>query len=123
MIHGRYRRKDSDFLTFKQIQNLRGVKCANEDRRAAEDDLRQGVDEKSACVEHGEDVEIDIVMCHIVDDGIERVPSDHAVRHFRSFGQTCRSASEYQGGGILCFETGTGHGGVRGGLKSRLERH
>ena len=104
-------------FALEQSQHLCGLELTDENRCPAEDDLRQGVHEKSARVEHREDVEVDIVMCHIVDDGVERIPRDHAVGHFRGFRKAGRSAGEYQGGDVLCFEAGTGNGGVGSGLE------
>ena len=114
--------KDRDMLALDQGQHLRRVELADEDRRPAKDDLRQGVDEQPARVEHREDVQIHVVMGHVVDDGVERVPGDHAVGDLRRFGQAGRPAGEDQGGDIFCFKAFTGHGRVRRRIGARFQR-
>ena len=55
-------------------------------------------------MEHREDVEIHIVMCHIMDNGVECIPHDHAVRYLGSFRQTSCSTGEDQRRDIFRFE-------------------
>ena len=91
-------------LALEQCQHLRRIELPNKYRRSAEDDLRQRVHEQSARMEHREDIQVHIVMGHIMNNSIERVPRDHAIGDFRGFGQPCRAACEDQGSDVFGFE-------------------
>ncbi len=117
LVHGRDSGENGHFVALKQRQHLGGVEGADEDGRPAKNDLRQGIDEQPAGVEHRENVEIDVIVGHIMDDGVERVPGNHAVRNLGGFGQAGRTAGKNQRGDILGFERFAGDGGSSGGLE------
>src|SRR5215208_4455429 len=108
-------------FTLKQVQYLRRIKLADKDCRSAKDDLGQCVNKKSAGMEHRKDIQINIIMGYVMDDCIQCIPRDHAMRHLRSFGKTRCPTREDQGRDIFRLETGAGHRRVRSGLESCLE--
>ena len=101
LVHGGHGGKDGHLLALDQVQHLRRIKLAGQDGRVAKDDLRRQVGEQPAGMEQGEDIEIDVVVVQVVDDGVEHVPGDHAVADLRPFGQAGGAAGEEEAGDIF----------------------
>ena len=101
LVHGRDAAKDGHAFAFDQREYPGGIELPEQNRRSSKDHLRERVDEESAGMEHRKDIQVHVVVGNVVDDGIERVPRDHAVRDLGGFGQTGRPARENQGGNVF----------------------